>query len=158
MQLARLAFAPRFVVYTSTLVLTGALLLTVLAVPASSYIAGVPLVLFGGLAVLGTRDLIQTRHAVLRNYPITAHLRFLLEEIRPELRQYFFESEKDGSPFSRDQRAVVYQRAKMQLDKRPFGTQHDVYAEGHACRGLPARRTARAARPRHRRRQEGQVR
>ena len=105
MRLARLAFAPRFVVYSSTLVLTAALLLIVLAVPSSSYIAGVPLALFGGLAVLGTRDLIQTRHAVLRNYPITAHLRFLLEEIRPELRQYFFESEKDGSPFSRDQRA-----------------------------------------------------
>jgi glutamate synthase domain-containing protein 2 len=130
MRLARLAFAPRFVVYTSTLVLTGALLLTVLAVPATSYVAGVPLALFGALALLGTRDLVQTRHAVLRNYPITAHLRFLLEEIRPELRQYFFESEKDGAPFSRDQRAVVYQRAKMQLDKRPFGTQHDVYAEG----------------------------
>ena len=130
MRLARLAFAPRFAVYTSSLVLTAALLLIVLAVPSSAYVAGVPLALFGALALLGTRDLIQTRHAVLRNYPITAHLRFLLEEIRPEMRQYFFESEKDGAPFSRDQRAVVYQRAKMVLDKRPFGTQHDVYAEG----------------------------
>src|ERR1019366_2803295 len=79
---------------------------------------------------LGTHDLIQTRHAVLRNYPISAHLRFLLEEMRPEMRQYFFEGEKDGAPFSRDKRAVVYQRAKMVLDKRPFGTQYDVYAEG----------------------------
>jgi glutamate synthase domain-containing protein 2 len=58
-------------------------------------------------------------------------MRFLLEEIRPEMRQYFFESEKDGMPFSRDIRAVVYQRAKMQLDKRPFGTQEDVYREGY---------------------------
>jgi glutamate synthase domain-containing protein 2 len=80
--------------------------------------------------MLGTHDLIQTRHAVLRNYPIAAHLRFLLEQVRPEMRQYFFESEKDGAPFSRDKRAVVYQRAKMVLDKRPFGTQYDVYAEG----------------------------
>jgi hypothetical protein len=67
---------------------------------------------------------------VLRNYPISAHLRFLLETMRPEMRQYFFESEKDGAPFSRDKRAVVYQRAKMVLDKRPFGTQNDVYADG----------------------------
>ena len=68
---------------------------------------------------------------MLRNYPISAHIRFLLEEIRPEMRQYFFESEKDGMPFSRDTRALVYQRAKMQLDKRPFGTQEDVYKEGY---------------------------
>jgi hypothetical protein len=57
-------------------------------------------------------------------------LRFLLEQIRPEMRQYFFEDEKDGRPFSRDKPAVAYQRAKMALDKRPFGTQYDVYAEG----------------------------
>ena len=73
----------------------------------------------------------QKSHAVLRNYPISAHIRFLLEEIRPEMRQYFFESEKDGMPFSRDTRAVIYQRAKMVLDKRPFGTQEDVYREGY---------------------------
>ena len=58
-------------------------------------------------------------------------MRFLLEEIRPEMRQYFFESEKDGMPFSRDTRAVIYQRAKMVLDKRPFGTQEDVYRDGY---------------------------
>ena len=86
--------------------------------------------MFAGLTVLGTRDLLQTRHAVLRNYPISAHLRFLLETMRPEMRQYFFEGEKDGAPFSRDKRAVVYQRAKMVLDKRPFGTQYDVYGDG----------------------------
>ena len=69
---------------------------------------------------------------MLRNYPISAHLRFLLEEIRPEMRQYFFESEKDGMPFSAATPAsVIYQRAKMVLDKRPFGTQEDVYREGY---------------------------
>ena len=68
---------------------------------------------------------------MLRNYPLTAHIRFILEEIRPEIRQYFLESEKDGTPFSRDKRAIVYQRAKQALDKRPFGTQHDVYASGY---------------------------
>jgi hypothetical protein len=53
--------------------------------------------LFAALSVIGTIDLLQTRHAVLRNYPLTAHIRFILEEIRPEIRQYFLESEKDGT-------------------------------------------------------------
>jgi hypothetical protein len=130
MGMVRLAFTPRFIVYTLSILLTTALLLSVLAYPSAIDLAAVPLVVFAGFAILGTRDLIQTRHAVLRNYPISAHLRFLLERMRPEMRQYFFEDEKDGRPFSRDKRAVAYQRAKMVLDKRPFGTQYDVYAEG----------------------------
>ncbi len=108
--------------------ITAALLIELYFFP--SPIVAVALVLFGALAVIGTVDLIQTRHAVLRNYPLTAHIRFILEEIRPEIRQYFLESEKDGTPFSRDKRAIVYQRAKQALDKRPFGTQDDVYAAG----------------------------
>lgn len=83
------------------------------------------LALFG----LGIRDLTQTRRAILRNYPIAAHLRFLLERFRPEIRQYFFEGDKDGAPFPRDKRAIVYQRAKKELDKRPFGTMYDVHQE-----------------------------
>lgn len=85
----------------------------------------------GALTLVGLHDLLQRRHAILRNYPIAAHLRFLLEEIRPEMRQYFFEDEKFGQPFSRDRRAIVYQRAKNVLDKRPFGTNYDVYAPGY---------------------------
>ncbi len=85
--------------------------------------------LFVTSVLVGLHDLRQTRHAVLRNYPVAAHLRFLLESIRPEMRQYFFEGDKDGAPFARDQRAIVYQRAKRDLDKRPFGTQNDVYKE-----------------------------
>jgi glutamate synthase domain-containing protein 2 len=130
MRTVRLAFTPRFVIYTLSILITAALLLTVLAYPSAFGLAVVPLAVFAALTILGTHDLLQTRYAVLRNYPISAHLRFLLEEIRPEMRQYFFEGEKDGTPFSRDKRAVVYQRAKMVLDKRPFGTQYDVYAEG----------------------------
>ena len=85
--------------------------------------------LLSGLAALGLHDIRQTRHAILRNYPILAHLRFFLEDIRPEMRQYFFEGDKDGAPFPRDKRAIVYQRAKKELDKRPFGTMFDVYQE-----------------------------
>jgi glutamate synthase domain-containing protein 2 len=86
-----------------------------------------PLAFFSFFAAVGLRDFFQGHHAILRNYPIAAHLRFFLEKIRPEMRQYFFEDEKGGMPFPRDKRAIVYQRAKGALDKRPFGTQYDVY-------------------------------
>ena len=83
------------------------------------------------LVGLGWRDTRQQRHSVLRNYPVMGHLRFLLEFIRPEIRQYFIESDNEAAPFSRQQRSLVYQRAKGEPDKRPFGTQRDVHAEGY---------------------------
>jgi glutamate synthase domain-containing protein 2 len=83
------------------------------------------------LTVVGIIDLLQTRHAVRRNYPILAHFRYFFESIRPELRQYFFEDDAVARPFSRDQRSIVYQRAKQEIDKRPFGTQLDVYENGY---------------------------
>jgi len=125
-----LPLSARFIAYTLAVVVTVILLLAFLFASPPLYLA-IPLAACAALAIIGTRDIIQTRHAVLRNYPLTAHIRFILEEIRPEIRQYFLESEKDGTPFSRDQRAIVYQRAKQALDKRPFGTQHDVYASGY---------------------------
>jgi len=87
--------------------------------------------LFLCLAALGLRDTRQTRHAVLRNYPVIGHLRFLLEFVRPELRQYFIEGDNEAAPFSRQQRSLVYQRAKGASDKRPFGTQKDVGGVGY---------------------------
>jgi glutamate synthase domain-containing protein 2 len=90
-----------------------------------------PLFIFGALSLIGLYDLQQSRHAIQRNYPILAHLRFFFEYIRPEIRQYFIESDTEAMPFSRNQRSIVYQRAKMELDKRPFGTPMDVYEEGY---------------------------
>jgi len=87
--------------------------------------------LFLFLTLLGVRDTQQTRHSILRNYPVMGHLRFMLEFIRPEIRQYFFESDRETVPFSRQQRSLVYQRAKGEPDKRPFGTQMDVAAIGY---------------------------
>ena len=81
------------------------------------------------LSAIGIWDMLQTKHSLRRNYPILANIRFMLEQVRPEIRQYFLESDNDGVPYNRTNRAVVYQRAKGQLDKRPFGTQLDVYAE-----------------------------
>ncbi|MFN7855201.1 MAG: FMN-binding glutamate synthase family protein [Acidovorax sp.] len=85
----------------------------------------------GALVAMGIHDLLQTRHAVLRNYPVIGHLRFMLEYIRPEVRQYFIESDGEAAPFSRAQRSLVYQRAKGEPDNRPFGTQLDVRAQGY---------------------------
>ena len=87
--------------------------------------------LFLGLTGLGWRDTRQGRHSVLRNYPVIGHLRFLLEFVRPEIRQYFIESDREAAPFSRQQRSLVYQRSKGQQDKRPFGTQLNVQAHGY---------------------------
>src|SRR3954469_7488447 len=133
METLLLPFSPRFIVLTICAVVTA--LLIGIGIfdhnPKIWEILIIPIVIFGALTFLGIRDLLQKNHAVLRNYPISAHIRFLLESIRPEMRQYFFEGEKDGQPFSRDTRALVYQRAKMQLDKRPFGTQYDVYSDGY---------------------------
>jgi len=130
MRFLLLPFSHRFGIYTISILMTGGLFAVIWNAPHELPYLLFPLLGFAGLSVLGTRDLLQTKHAVLRNYPLSAHLRFLLEEIRPEMRQYFFEDEKHGLPFSRDKRAVVYQRAKMVLDKRPFGTQYDVYSDG----------------------------
>ena len=83
------------------------------------------------LVAVGVHDLRQTRHAILRNYPVIGHMRFLFEYIRPEMRQYFIESDSEAMPFSRAQRSLVYQRSKGEPDNRPFGTQLDVGAQGY---------------------------
>ena len=83
------------------------------------------------MVLLGLRDTRQRRHAVIRNYPVIGHRRYLLEFIRPEIRQYFIESDNEAAPFSRQQRSLVYQRAKGDPDKRPFGTQLDLHEPGY---------------------------
>ena len=91
-----------------------------------------PSVIFGILAVMGVYDLIQTKHSILRNYPVLGHMRFFFEGIRPEIRQYLIESDQDEEPFSRDDRSLVYQRAKGVEDARPFGTRMRVYDAGYS--------------------------
>jgi glutamate synthase domain-containing protein 2 len=80
------------------------------------------------LTLLGVWDLVQTRHSVLRNYPVIGHIRWLVEMIRPEIRQYLFENDSEAAPFSRAQRSLVYRRAKEAPSDHPFGTLMDVYA------------------------------
>jgi glutamate synthase domain-containing protein 2 len=83
------------------------------------------------LVSLGLYDLMQGKRSLLRNYPIIGHIRYMLEFVRPEIRQYFIESDTEAAPFSRSQRSLVYQRAKGEPDKQPFGTQLNVHAEGY---------------------------
>ena len=89
------------------------------------------LLVCAALTGVGIHDLKQTRHAILRNYPVMGHLRFLFEFIRPEIRQYFIESDSEAAPFSRAQRSLVYQRAKGEPDNQPFGTHLDVGKLGY---------------------------
>ena len=82
------------------------------------------------LLLVGVYDVVQTKHAIRRNFPIVGRFRYMLEAIRPELHQYFVESNSSGRPFSRELRSLVYQRAKNVTDTLPFGTEKDVYAVG----------------------------
>ncbi|MBV9833282.1 MAG: FMN-binding glutamate synthase family protein, partial [Alphaproteobacteria bacterium] len=118
-----LAFTPRYAVFTLSVIAAITFLILSFVYTGFVILFIVAVVLVG----IGVHDVMQKHSSILRNYPIAAHIRFLLEEIRPEIRQYFLESDTDGSPFNREQRSVVYQRAKGQLDKRPFGTQLNVY-------------------------------
>ena len=80
---------------------------------------------------VGIWDLVQTRHSILRNYPVLGHARFLLESIRPELQQYFIERNYDGRPYDRDTRTSIYSRAKGENEEQPFGTERDVNEAGY---------------------------
>jgi len=80
---------------------------------------------------MGVVDMIQTKQSIKRNFPVLGRLRYVFEDFRPKIQQYFVESDTDGAPINRNDRSVIYQRAKKQVDTTPFGTQMDVYAEGY---------------------------
>jgi len=83
------------------------------------------------LFIMGVIDINQHKQSIRRNFPVIGRMRYLFEMIRPEINQYFIESNTDGTPFSREERSVVYQRSKKVTDTIPFGTQRNVYEEGH---------------------------
>jgi glutamate synthase domain-containing protein 2 len=119
---------PRFAIFTGL----GAATVVFLAASVLEPWWLIPAVVTGALFGLGVHDVCQRRHSILRNYPVVGHLRFMLESFRPEIRQYMIEGDDDELPFSRQQRALVYQRAKGEEDKRPFGTIENVYSSGYA--------------------------
>src|SRR5688500_676422 len=79
-----------------------------------------------GLGAVTAYDLTQKRHAILRNFPVVGHLRFLLERFGPELRQYIVTGNDDERPFSRDQRRWIYASSKLENNYFGFGTDNDV--------------------------------
>lgn len=89
------------------------------------------LILITPLFFLGLYEMLQTRHAIMRNFPLLGRMRYIMEWLRPKMYQYFIESDTDGRPYNRIDRSIVYQRAKAVVDTAPFGTQLDVYAEGY---------------------------
>lgn len=127
MSIPKLPLSMRYSVF----VLCVLLALLGLLAPLGETLRWVLMAVFMPLSLLGIYDLFQVRHAVTRNYPVIGHVRYLVESVRPELRQYLFETDFEAVPFSRSQRSLVYARAKSELDSRPFGTQVDTYGVGY---------------------------
>ncbi|NJK31940.1 MAG: FMN-binding glutamate synthase family protein [Deltaproteobacteria bacterium] len=122
-----MALSPRILFWLTSAFLLG--LVALLALFWSPIL--ISYIILGPLFAIGIADQLQRKHAIRRNFPVIGHGRYLLEAIRPEINQYFIESNTDGTPFNREQRSVVYQRSKGVTDTTPFGTQLDVYQPGY---------------------------
>lgn len=108
--------------------------ITVLAILVWAYFwtwALLSFVLVGPLIYMGVVDMIQVKQSIRRNFPLVGRLRYVFEDFRPKIQQYFVEGDTDGAPINRNDRSVIYQRAKKQIDTTPFGTQLNVYSEGY---------------------------
>jgi len=129
----------RYIPFTLVLLLTAACVWLGLAVSAGYLWA---LVLLGPLNLLGIWDLLQRDHTLMRLYPVSAHVRWVFEWLRPYLRQYVLESDREGRPFDHEQKALIYKRSKDLEGVQPFGTEIDVYSPlyewiNHAIQGRP---------------------
>lgn len=111
----------------SALTLIGVGLLSYFISPKFSWI----LLFAAPLILLGVYDMFQKKHALIRNFPILGRGRYIMEDLRPKLYQYFIESDTNGTPIPRNHRSIVYQRAKNVLDTKPFGTQENLYSNGY---------------------------
>ncbi len=93
-------------------------------------ISGIYIVI-GPIIILGYADILQKKHTIKRNFPVVGDLRYLLEKVRPEIMQYFVETDTDGTPINRLFRSLIYQRAKKVNDTTPLGTRVDVFRAGY---------------------------
>jgi len=89
------------------------------------------LLIFIPLILMGLYDMYQSKHTIKRNFPLLGRMRYLLESMGPEMRQYFIETDTEGKPFNRLQRSMVYARSKKESDMEPFGTQLNTYSSGY---------------------------
>lgn len=112
--------------FLSFVLITSSIAISLLVYPLW-WLVGVFAILF----FIGLYDVTQKKHAILRNFPIIGHFRYILEGIRPEIMQYFVETDTEGRPFDRIERSLIYRRAKNVTDTVPFGTQEDIYKDGY---------------------------
>ncbi|MGH2665573.1 FMN-binding glutamate synthase family protein [Flavobacterium sp.] len=125
-----------FVIFSITVLSISAMLIYV------NWKFSLLLLIFIPLIVMGLHDMYQSKQTIKRNFPLLGRMRYLLESIGPEMRQYFVETDTDGKPFNRLQRSLVYQRSKKETDSMPFGTQLNVYEPGykwinHSIKAIP---------------------
>jgi glutamate synthase domain-containing protein 2 len=126
---SRIALPPgRYFVFALSWVALALGVLLILAGRPAGLLLAVP---SAALALVGVLDLRQPRHSIRRNYPVIGHIRWWVEAVRPELRQYLFEADEEAAPFSRSQRELVYDRAKGKSGEHPFGTLLDAYRDGY---------------------------
>lgn len=85
------------------------------------------------IILIGVWDIVQKKHTIKNNFPVIGHFRYLLEAFRPEIQQYFVETDTEGTPVNRMFRSLIYSRAKNENDTTPFGTKSDVYRVGYEC-------------------------
>lgn len=111
--------------------ITLTIALGTLTVLLNSTLLGVFSILSLGLLVIVINDIIQTKHSLLRNFPLIGRLRWFFEHERSKIQQYFIEDDKNGTPYNREKRSDVYQKSKGDVNTTPFGTQHDVYQKGY---------------------------
>lgn len=125
-----------FVVFTTTSIAIIAIMTYI------NWKASFLLLIFLPLIIMGFYDMYQSKKTIRRNFPLLGRMRYLLESIGPEIRQYFVETDLDGKPFNRLERSLVYQRSKKETDSNPFGTQLDLYDVGyqwinHSIKAIP---------------------
>lgn len=115
------------------------ILIVVLAIEALFWFFWQPglwsLIIVAPIALMGLNDVLNKRQAIRRNFPILGNLRYVFEKIRPEIMQYFVETDTEGRPLNRIYRSLVYRRAKKVNDTTPFGTQEVVYRAGYEWMG-----------------------
>ena len=111
----------------SAIIVTTAIILTSIKTPSALWY----FVLILPIILIGIFDMFQTKHTIRRNFPVLGNFRYILEKIRPEIMQYFVETDTQGRPIDRLHRSLIYERSKKKNDTTPFGTQLDVYAAGY---------------------------
>lgn len=115
-----------------TFIIISIILLTTIAIIAQYYMPILwVLIIVGPIVTIGYVDIFQKKHTIKRNFPVLGNIRFMLEAIRPEIMQYFVETDTEGRPINRLFRSLIYQRSKKVNDTTPFGTQMDVYRAGY---------------------------